>query len=137
MPTDATDATALAPGRILPNEIIDKIFSYYSLLSRDPDDGFHRGPDKVTENLALTMQKLGRVLFFYARARLFEYIHVGSQKRVDKLLLALERSIRTRDGNGQIVQLDGYLKRLVHGLRIEIREPGDEAWSGLTPANPH
>jgi hypothetical protein len=65
----ASMSAAANEGRMLPNELIDQIFTYYSLLSNDRDDGFHRGPDRATENLSLKLLSLGRTVFFYARVR--------------------------------------------------------------------
>jgi hypothetical protein len=69
------------------------------------------------------------------QAKLFEYIHVGSRQRAANLFNALTMSLTTRDANGQLLQLDGYLKELVRGLRIEVREPGPQDWAGITPTD--
>ena len=60
--------TALAPSRrILPNELIAKMFS--SLITDDADDGLRHGPDEAAERNSLKWLGLGRTVFFYARLR--------------------------------------------------------------------
>lgn len=120
----------------LPVEIVSMIFAELGLTLHPQQSPLAWRTDKRidarTERIYRALTLTGRYLHYAAQQILYHTVHVGTELRAKKLLVALEASFlhpATEDGQGGRVAAwreEGYLRKLIKAVRLDIekRETG-------------
>ncbi|KAI5476159.1 hypothetical protein MNV49_000377 [Pseudohyphozyma bogoriensis] len=121
----------------LPAELLEMVLHHVLDDSKTVDeDGFRIPPKPAGERVLYSVSLVCRSFYLASRSLLFRYLHLGNESRGRALLKALNRTVVLKNSEtGKEQQIEGYLRPLVHGLKLDILNRNTKgAIEGISPA---